>query len=365
MKLLVCASEYPPYGSGIGNVIYNVVVQLRKMGVECTICSPTGPDIQLGNKELIKKFGILGLLYFWYQVSRFFKKKSDYDVIWIQNPLFLTESPFKKKCLATMHYTYFGDVKRGVNPRIYYFIASKIEKFCLKKIQKNTISCVSQQLCKEMSEIGTDHQSCISILNGVDTDKFSTRPCGSTRRDLGIGPGHILLCVGRLASNKFVDVVVRSMPDILKQYKDTKLLIVGDGPQKKYLMDLANEIGTSQSTLFCGFQSSDIIQDYYGAADIVICPYSGLVLFEAMSAGKPIVAFDLEWHSEVITHLKNGMLVEPMNEHALAQGVIQLFDNAELTRDLGNNAHEYAIKYLDWRTISQRYFEEFDALIKN
>eukprot|EP00825_Cyclidium_porcatum_P002510 TRINITY_DN11156_c0_g1_i1.p1 TRINITY_DN11156_c0_g1~~TRINITY_DN11156_c0_g1_i1.p1 ORF type:complete len:145 (+),score=13.22 TRINITY_DN11156_c0_g1_i1:125-559(+) len=105
MKLLVCASEYPPYGSGIGNVIYNVVVQLRKMGVECTICSPTGPDIQLGNKELIKKFGILGLLYFWYQVSRFFKKKSDYDVIWIQNPLFLTESPFKKKCLATMHYT--------------------------------------------------------------------------------------------------------------------------------------------------------------------------------------------------------------------------------------------------------------------
>lgn len=365
MKLLICASEYPPYGSGIGNVIYNVIVQLRKKGVECTVCSPTGPDIRLGSKELIKKFGILGLLYFWYRVSRFFKETNDYDVVWIQNPLFLTESPFKKKCLATMHYTYFGDVKRKVNPRIYYLFASKIEKFCMKKIRNNTISCVSQQLCKEMSEIGTDFKSCKSILNGVDIEKFSTRPRGTTREDLKIGSGYVLLCVGRLAPNKFVNVVVKSMPDILKRHKNTKLLIVGDGPQKNYLMNLAKEIGTSRSTLFCGIQSNDIIQNYYAVADIVICPYSGLVLFEAMAAGKPIVAFDLEWHSEVITNLKNGILVESKNEHALAQGIIQLLDNAELKRNLGRDAQKYAIKYLDWRIISQRYFEEFDALIKD
>ncbi|MGI6079023.1 MAG: hypothetical protein ACOYCB_12880, partial [Fastidiosipilaceae bacterium] len=56
-KLLVCATEYHPYGSGIANVVYNVVEHLKEQGVECTVCSPTGPDIKLGSLKLIEKTG--------------------------------------------------------------------------------------------------------------------------------------------------------------------------------------------------------------------------------------------------------------------------------------------------------------------
>lgn len=55
MKLLVCATEYHPYGTGIANVVYNVVERLKELGVECTVCSPTGPDIKLGSLKLIEK----------------------------------------------------------------------------------------------------------------------------------------------------------------------------------------------------------------------------------------------------------------------------------------------------------------------
>ena len=89
MKLLVCTQEYPPrYSSGIGNVAYNVVEQLQKMGVHCTVCSPTGPSITLGSCSMIQRYGILGLLYYWQQVAKYFKERTDdYDVAWLHNPL--------------------------------------------------------------------------------------------------------------------------------------------------------------------------------------------------------------------------------------------------------------------------------------
>jgi glycosyltransferase involved in cell wall biosynthesis len=363
MKILVCTFDYPPHGSGIGNVAHNVVEQLKKKGIECVVCTPKGPDIKLGSLELIKKIGILGLLYYWYNVFELLNKRNEYDAIWLHNPLFIREFTFKKNCLVTIHYTYFGDVKRKATPRIYYWVASKIEKFCLKKIQNCTISCVSQQLCKEMYEIDPHFQHNISILNGVNIDKFTTQKNTNIREELKIESGYTLLYIGRLASNKFVDVVIRSMPEILTQHTDTKLLIVGDGPQKEYLNDLSKKIGVTQSVFFCGVQPSNKIQDYYAAADIVICPYSGLVLFEAMAAGKPIIAFDFEWHSEVITNLNNGMLVKAMDEHALAQAVIHLLIDDKLKQDLGKNARDYSVKYLDWKIITQKYFEEFNTLI--
>lgn len=76
MKLLICTPEYPPYHSaGIGSVVYNLVQQLNKMGVECTICSPNG-DIKLGSSKMIEKAGIFGLLYYWHHVSKYFKENN-------------------------------------------------------------------------------------------------------------------------------------------------------------------------------------------------------------------------------------------------------------------------------------------------
>jgi glycogen synthase len=96
MRILVCTTEYPPsFSSGIGNVAYSVVEQLKNHGVEFTICSPLNADIKLGNIRVIQYFGILGLLHYWFAVSKYFKK-SDYDMVWLDNPLFLFKNPFKK-----------------------------------------------------------------------------------------------------------------------------------------------------------------------------------------------------------------------------------------------------------------------------
>ncbi len=94
MKLLICTTEYFPHGAGIANVVYNIVEQLKGKGFECTVCSPTGPDIELGSWGLIEKAGVLGLLNYWHQVSRYFKG-NDFDAAWLQNPFIVTKNPFQ------------------------------------------------------------------------------------------------------------------------------------------------------------------------------------------------------------------------------------------------------------------------------
>ena len=94
MKVLVCSTEYPPYTSGIGNVAYNIVEQLKKIEVDCTVCSPYGPDINIGNGKLTEKSGIPGLLIFWNKVSKYCKK-NPYDILWLHNPLLLRNLSFQ------------------------------------------------------------------------------------------------------------------------------------------------------------------------------------------------------------------------------------------------------------------------------
>ena len=81
--------------------------------------------------------------------------------------------------------------------------------------------------------------------------------------------------------------------------------------------------------------------------------------------GKTIVAFDVEWHSEVIINMKNGILVENLNINKLSKAIIKLLENKEFLDKLGNNAREYAVNNLNWELITERYLEEFEKVLSN
>ncbi|MBU3967375.1 MAG: glycosyltransferase family 4 protein, partial [Euryarchaeota archaeon] len=205
MKILICSQEYPPeYSSGIGNVAYNIVEQLKKKGHDCVVCSPSGPDIKLGSSTLIEKFCIAGLLYYWIRVSDYFKEDSfDFDLVWLHNPLFLLKNPFKRS-LVTIHSSYHALAIIGGYPKSYYKIAAKIEKYCLNKISEMHFSRVSTSGCDELKEIGLDEKRITYIPNGVNTNKF--KPVSNKRilrKRLGLSEDNlILLSVGRLVYNK-------------------------------------------------------------------------------------------------------------------------------------------------------------------
>jgi len=365
MKILVCTSEYYPYGSGIANVVYNVVNQFKKMEVNCTVCSPTGPDIKVGSSKMIQEFGILGLLNYWFQVFRYFKE-NNFDVMWFHNPLFLRSNHFRKS-LITIHTTYYSFMTQGIKPEIYYKIASKIEKYCLNKIdRKIRFTAVGLNVCEELEEIGIDRQRITYIPNGVDIERFKPSKNKKTLRKKFRIPEDdlIILSLGRLTDPKQPQKLIEAFSMIERNIKNVTLVIAGRGELLTKTKKFAKE-KKLKNVKFLGYVNHEKdTPDLYACSDyyIMTSKYEGqpLTLLEAMSSGLPCIVSDIP-SLRIVKDVNCGLIVDFNDMEKTVERIIEYLgrDNSDHSR----NAREYALKNLDWKIIAKRYLEEFEKVI--
>ena len=371
MKILVCSSEYPPYGSGIGNVVCNVIVQFRKKGIECTICSPSGPDIHLGSHELINKFGFLGLLYYWYQVTLFFNKKNAYDVVWLHNPYFIFSNPFSR-CLITIHTTYYGlshyHVGNTFFLRTYNKIISLLERYCLGKICKTTAyTVVSQTVCEELEQVGIPKECISYIPNGVDIKKF--RPSESKqelRKKFRIPEDEIvLLSIGRLTPQKQPFVLVDTFSIIEKRIGNVALYISGKGELFHSIKDHVKKMHVHKIH-FLGYINDEDIPYLYACCDyfIITSKYEGLplTLIEAMASGLPCIVSDIP-HLQIVRDADCGLIVRFEDVEEASDQIYTYLTG--IHQDHSNNARNYAADTLNLEIIAQKYYEIFGNCVKS
>ena len=361
MKLLVCASEYYPYGSGIANAVYTVVEPLRKIGVECTVCSPSGPDIKLRS---LNGYGRLGLIHYWYKVSKYFKKRADdYDVAWLHYPLFLGKNPFKR-CVITIHSTAYG-IKYPSYLYFYKKISSKIEKYCLNKIDDEiTFTAVSRQSCENLENIGIGNKKIIYIPNGVDINKFKPSKDKKQLRSKFKIPKNamVLLSVGRLEYHKMPFRMIDIFDKVQKTSERYMLVIAGKGS----LLESAKEYAIRKNVRnikFLGFVPEEDLPDLYACSDYywMTSKYEGqpLTVFEAMGSGLPCIVSDIPC-LKIVEDAKCGVIVNFGDIEKAAEGIIEYLeiDNSEHSK----NAREYAVNNLDWMIIAGMYLKEFERL---
>jgi len=180
-------------------------------------------------------------------------------------------------------------------------------------------------------------------LNGVDWDLFeSTHDYVQSRRELNIENKQILLSVSRLVKRKRVDRSIRALPEIIKKHSDVLLLIVGDGPEKMRLEQLAKELGIQNHVRFEGAVPHSEIPKYMAAADVFLSFYDwsnvGNPLLEAMMAGKCIVTLNTGDTGKFIKNGENGILLDEEDLPKLPKILNKLLTDEDLRRRLGATA---------------------------
>jgi glycosyltransferase involved in cell wall biosynthesis len=150
--------------------------------------------------------------------------------------------------------------------------------------------------------------------------------------------------VGRLEKVKGINYLLLAMKIILAKFPYARLEIVGDGSLLEELEEISKKIGISNSVKFFG-KFTDVIP-FYKRMDIFVLPSIlegfGIVLLEAMAAGIPVVASDVDGIREVIIQGESGILIPPKNPDALASAVIQLIENPQLVKSLVENGFKRA-----------------------
>jgi glycosyltransferase involved in cell wall biosynthesis len=160
--------------------------------------------------------------------------------------------------------------------------------------------------------------------------------------EIGVSREKIIVCISRLEEVKNVDHAIRSL--FFAELGDIryKLLIIGQGSQLEKLRDLATCLGIADKVFFLGSRSQLWIAGLLARADIAIAPLSGRALLEIGLAGCPVVAYDVDWHSEIVLTNKTGILVPNLDTKALGLAIACLLKDDSLRQTMSKNIHYLA-----------------------
>jgi phosphatidylinositol alpha-mannosyltransferase len=197
------------------------------------------------------------------------------------------------------------------------------------------------------------------IPNGVEIQRFDPARVEPLPEFQDGRPN--ILFVGRPEKRKGVGYLLRAYPRIKHAFPDARFIVVGAGdwdtsPYRAYM-----ERQGMRDIVIVGRVSDEILPRYHRSAHVFCSPAVegesfGIVLLEAMAAGLPVVASDLEGYSQVLTDDREGLLVPPRNAEALADAVCSILQDPELAHRLGEAGRETAALYA-WERVADQIID--------
>lgn len=227
------------------------------------------------------------------------------------------------------------------------------------------VLAVSDPVGKWAAERGAG--SVMVVPNGADPDRFdpvrNAGGAGALRRVLGVQDAEVVGFAGSLKPWHGVEVLLEAVGLLAASRQRLRVVIVGEGPGKAALEALAVTPALEGRVLFVGAVDSADMPRWLGACDVVAAPYlpaadfyfSPLKVVEAMAAARPVVASQLPPVEEMLQD--SGVLVEPGNAHALAQGLTYLLDDPQERARLGARGRACVLERGSWDAVAGRVIE--------
>ncbi|MDR3799208.1 MAG: glycosyltransferase [Terracidiphilus sp.] len=229
------------------------------------------------------------------------------------------------------------------------------------------VTAVSEATAASHLAAGMVSESNLSVIwNGIDVDLWQpdAQVRAQARAELGIGDEFLWLAVGRLEAVKDYPSLLRAMTRIPER---ARLLVLGAGPRKDRLTELAEWLGLRQRVRFAGFEP-DVLR-WMRAADgfVLSSRYEGLpmVLLEAGACGVPVVATDVPGTREVVVDGETGWLAPAGDAQELAKTMMKLMRMpADARLAMGERARSHVAEHFSLEAVLDRWERLYAELLE-
>jgi glycosyltransferase involved in cell wall biosynthesis len=196
----------------------------------------------------------------------------------------------------------------------------------------------------------------VVVGNGVDAEEFAG-PGGFDH------PRPYILSVGRFVHKKGFDLLIRAFAEFARRHHDVDLLLAGGGEQLAACRRLASGMGLARRVRFLGHENHGKVVELIKGCLFFVLPSRqepfGIVVLEAMAAGKAVVAARVGGVPEIIEHGENGLLVEPDSAEALLVGMEMLWSHPRSRRELAQQGKAAVRRWFTWGQTAERYLRAY------
>jgi glycosyltransferase involved in cell wall biosynthesis len=164
--------------------------------------------------------------------------------------------------------------------------------------------------------------------------------------EFGLGDRPVVMCVSRLERMKHPEDVLISVAKARRRDPRIAAVIVGDGAMRDELGRLATELGVERDVSFAGERDQRWIAGMLAQSTVVAAPIAGLSLLESALSGTPIVAYDNDWHAELLRSPREGLLVPYRDTDAMADAICALTADPERAARVAAAARAHALEIM-------------------
>lgn len=358
MRIAVFTDSFYPKIDGIVTSTISLAKGLANRGHKICVIAPkykNAKEFRYKNVKVIRVASIPALFYPGFKFTSPFSsnilehlKKEKIDIIHFQTPITLgvqaiiAAKLLKIPLVGTFH-TFFANPQYLEHIKMNYGFIQKVSWAYAKAYYNkcDLITCPSEVAKRELLKHGFINKI-KAISNGIDSSIFNNSKYKQVRNKYS-KKGNLILFVGRIAHEKNIFYLLDCFKLILKKLPETKLIIVGDGPQLKELKESVKSLNLSGKVIIIGKIAHEklVKSSIFKASDLFVTASTtetqGITMLEAQANGLVCVGIDAGGTKELIKNNYNGYLVKKGNKRDFANKTVKLLLNSSLRERMQKN----------------------------
>ena len=385
MRIGLFTDTYPPFINGVSTSVLMLKQGLEKLGNQVFVVTVNNDSFSYKEEENVLRIPGVPIGIFDYRLTSLYPLKAkkiikewNLDVIHTHTefgigsfarliskqyniPLVHTYHTMYEEYVHYITRGYFDGASKKLVEYLTLFLCDKTIDELIVPTQK------TYDLFKEKYRVKRDVHI---IPTGIDVTRFykenvSRKEVLELKNDLGISRSNfVILYVGRVAKEKSIDFLINNLKYIVKKIPRAMIVIVGDGPDMKELMELTDKNKLNKNVIFVGKVPWEEVPKYYQMADVFVTSSTtetqGLTVIEAMAASKPVVAVKDESFELVITDKQDGLFFT--NETEYRELIYKLYKEDKYRQNIAKQARISANNY-SAEVYARRVLEVYKSVV--